>query len=435
MNEESEERPAAMSAPAEAAPAVASEHDPFAALRYPAFRSLMGGTFLITIALMMQRVAIGYELYVLTSDPLALGLLGLAEAVPYMGLALFGGYLADRRSKVGLMQFAGATFTAGAVLLLVCMLPSVRVALGNTLLQGVIYATVFIEGLARGFYHPASASLRPFLIERRHYGSSATWGSFAWQAGAILGPAIGGFVYGAVGLSLTMTAVIALLLANILLIGTIRPSRAAERPESKGDLFESLREGFAYVRSTKIILYAISLDMVSVFFGGVLAILPVYAKDILHGGPEGLGILRAAPAVGATVTMLACAWYPPTRHAWRNLLLAIVGFGLATVAFGVSTTFWFSVAMLALTGAFDSVSVIIRSTVMQTMTADHMRGRVASVNSVFVSASNELGAFESGVAARIMGTVPSVVFGAALTLATAAWVWRRSAELFTVRLR
>jgi MFS family permease len=394
----------------------------------------MGGTFLITIALMMQRVAIGYELYTLTDDPLSLGLLGLAEAVPYMGLALFGGHLADRRSKVGLMQFAALTFVVGAALLLVAMLPSMRALLGTTVLQGVIYATVFIEGVARGFYHPASASLRPFLIERRHYGSSATWGSVAWQAGAILGPAIGGFVYGAVGLSLTLVVVIALLGGNLVLVGLIRPPAAANQKESEADLFESLREGFAYVRRTKIILYAISLDMISVFFGGVLAILPIYAKDILHGGPEGLGILRAAPAVGATVTMLACAWFPPTRHAWRNLLWCVFGFGVATLGFGVSTVFWVSVVLLAATGAFDSVSVIIRSTILQTMTEDRMRGRVASVNSVFVSASNELGAFESGVAARVMGTVPSVIFGAVATLATAAWVWRRAAELFKVRL-
>jgi MFS family permease len=435
MNEESEERPAATGAPHEAAPDVSQGHDPYAALRYPNFRRLMSGTFLITIALMMQRVAIGYELYLLTSDPLALGLLGLAEAVPYMGLALFGGHLADRRSKVGLMQFAALTFVLGATLLLVAMLPSMRATLGTTVLQGVIYATVFIEGVARGFYHPASASLRPFLVERRHYGSGATWGSVAWQAGAIIGPAIGGFVYGAVGLSMTLVAVIVLLLCNLVLVGRIRPPATANQKESEADFFDSLREGFAYVRRTKIILYSISLDMVSVFFGGVLAILPIFAKDILHSGPEGLGILRAAPAVGATVTMLACAWFPPTHHAWRNLLACILGFGVATLAFGLSQLFWLSVVMLAATGAFDSVSVIIRSTILQTMTQDRMRGRVASVNSVFVSASNELGAFESGLAARLIGTVPSVVFGAAATLATAGWVWRRSAELFKVRLR
>ncbi len=409
-------------------------HDAFAALRFPNFRNLLGGTFLITCALQIQRVALGYTLYLITRDPLSLGLLGLAEAVPFMGLALFGGHLADRRDKRRMMQAAGLVFTSGSALLLLASLPSVRPHLADAQFAGLIYLVVFVEGLARGLYSPASSALKPFLVPREHYGNSATWGSMAWQIGAIVGPALGGFVLAAVGLTGTLVTVLILIGLNIGLIGIIDPPDAARRAESTVDLWTSLREGLAYVWRTPIILYSISLDMFSVLFGGVMAILPVFAEDILRVGPEGLGVLRAAPAVGAVATMLICAWLPPTRHAWRNLLWAVLGFGVATLVFGLSTSFWLSILALTATGAFDSISVVIRGTILQSLVEDHMRGRVAAVNSVFISASNELGAFESGVAAKLLGVVPSVVFGACATFATMAYVWRRSAALFKVRL-
>lgn len=409
-------------------------HDAFAALRFPNFRNLMGGTFLITCALQVQRVALGYTLYLLTRDPLSLGLLGLAEAVPFMGLALFGGHMADRRDKRRMMQFAAAVFMTGSAILLVVSLPAMRAMVADPVLVGLIYGVVFVEGLARGLYSPASSSLRPFLVPREHYGSSATWGSMSWQFGAILGPVLGGFIFAAAGLPGTQALVLLLIGANILLIGSIDPPAAARVVVSTGDVWTSLREGLVYVWRTPIILYSISLDMFSMFFGGVIAILPIFAEDILSIGPEGLGMLRAAPAVGGVSTMLICAWLPPTHHAWRNLLWSVFGFGLATLVFGLSTHFWISVIALAVTGAFDSISVVIRGTILQSLTVDHMRGRVASVNSVFVSASNELGAFESGVAARLLGVVPSVVFGAAATFATVGYVWRRSRPLFAIRL-
>lgn len=411
-----------------------TRHDPFAAPRIANFRNLMGGTFLITCALEMQRVALGYTLYLITRDPLSLGLLGLAEAIPFMGLALFGGHWADRRDKQRMMQFAGLVFMSGSALLLAASLPGVRANLSDTMLVGLIYVVVFVEGLARGLYSPASSSLRPFLVPRTHYGNAATWGSMSWQIGAILGPVLGGFAYAALGLPATLGIVLTLIAANILLIGAIRAPAAARQAQGHDDLWRSLREGLAYVWRTPIILYSISLDMFAVFFGGVIALLPIFAEDILRVGPEGLGILRSAPAVGAVTTMLICAWLPPTKHAWRNLLWSVLGFGVATLIFGLSTNFWVSVVALAATGAFDSVSVVIRGTLVQLMTEDHMRGRVASVNSVFVSASNELGAFESGVAAKLLGVVPSVVFGACATFTTVAYVWRRSRPLLAIRL-
>ncbi len=414
--------------------AAVPRHDPYAALRFSNFRNLMGGTFLITCALEMQRVALGYTLYLMTRDPLALGLLGLAEAIPFMGLALFGGHLADRRNKQRMMQLAALVFMSGSTLLMIASLPSLRAQLPQNALVALIYVVVFVEGLARGLYSPAASSLKPFLVPREHYGNSATWSSMSWQAGAILGPALGGFAYAAVGLPGTLVAVLALFVGNIVLVGLIRAPAAALQRETGDDLWRSLREGLAYVWRTPIILYSISIDMFAVLFGGVVAILPIFAEDILKVGPEGLGILRAAPAAGAMLTMLVCAWWPPTRQAWRNLLWAVAGFGAATLVFALSTNIWLSVVALAATGAFDSVSVVIRGTLLQTLTEDHMRGRVASVNSVFVSASNELGALESGVAAKLLGAVPSVVFGAMATFATVAYIWRRSRPLFAIRL-
>jgi hypothetical protein len=245
---------------------------------------------------------------------------------------------------------------------------------------------------------------------------------------------MGGFLYAALGLKGTLLVSLVLIAAAALMIARIRPRGVPPVPENAGNLWASLHEGIAFVRRTPIIFYSISLDLFSVLFGGVVAILPVYAADILKVGPEGLGMLRAAPSIGAMLTLLVCAWLPPTGHAWRNLLLAITGFGLATLVFAVSPYFWLSAAALFATGAFDSVSVIIRSTILQVFPPDHLRGRVQAVNSVFLSCSNELGAFESGLAARVLGTVRSVIWGGAATLAIVSGVAARSAALFPVRL-
>ncbi|MBI2384335.1 MAG: MFS transporter [Gammaproteobacteria bacterium] len=409
-------------------------HDPFAALRYPEFRNLSGATFLITAAILIQEVALGYELYRLTRDPLSLGFIGLAEAIPFMGLALFGGHLADNRERRGLMQGALLAILLGSLALWVLTLPAVRPLLSQAALLAAIYGVIFLLGLARGIYSPAASSLKAFLVPRELYPNSSAWNSSFWQAGAILGPVAAGFLYAGFGLSGTLAVVVGTFALAFLLISTIAPRPVVAKPQEAGGLWASLKEGLDYVFRTKVILYAISLDMFSVLFGGVVAILPVFAEDILRVGPEGLGVLRAAPAVGALLTMLLCAYHPPTRKAWRNLLWAVAGFGVATLLFAVSESFWLSAAMLFATGAFDSVSVIIRQTILQAMPPDHLRGRVVAVNSIFVSSSNELGAFESGLAAKLMGTVPSVLFGGAMTLATVGWIWRRSRELFGARL-
>ncbi len=409
-----------------------SSRDPYAALRYPEFRRLTAATFLLTVAILVQEVVLGYEVYLLTRDPLALGLVGLAEAVPFIALALFGGHLADRLDRLILMRWSLGGILAGSLALAVLMQPAVRASLSTAAQLAAIFSTVFLLGLARGIYSPAASSLKAFLVPRELYPNSSAWISSFWQAGAVAGPALAGYGYAAFGLAGALELTVAALVVTLWLIFGI--ARRPPVPTEHESLWLSLREGLAYVYRTKAILYAISLDMVSVFFGGVLAILPIFAEDILRVGPQGLGVLRAAPSVGALVVMFICAYHPPTERAWRNLLWSVTGFGVATLVFAISPHFLLSVVMLFLTGATDSISVIIRQTLLQALPPDHLRGRVVAVNSIFVTTSNELGAFESGVAARLLGVVPSVIFGGAMTLATVGTIWRRSRELLAARL-
>lgn len=412
-----------------------SRHDPYAALRHPEFVSLIGGAFLLTLAIQVQQIALAYEIYLVTRDPLSLGLIGLAEAIPFISLALFGGHVADRYEKRRILHLSvGVMVLASLVLALVSWTP-LRAQLSQTAWLILVYLMIGLLGFARGFYTPAMSALRAFLIPREIYGNGATWSSTFWQAGAILGPMAGGLIYAGLGLSGTLVIVIGLMLATQAMLFLVRPRPVPVDPQAHEDIWTSLREGLRYVRGTPIIFYALLLDMLTVLFGGVVAILPIFAEDILKVGPEGLGLLRSAPAVGALLTILACAWWPPLERAWRNMLLAVIGFGVATLVFALSSNLWVSVVALFMTGAFDSVSVVVRNTILQVMPPDHLRGRVQAVNSIFISTSNEIGAFESGLAARLMGTVPSVVFGGVVTLAVAARTWQRTRALFSVKLR
>ncbi|MFZ9159691.1 MAG: MFS transporter [Aquirufa sp.] len=406
--------------------------DAYKALQFPEFRAYVTGNTLFTIALLIQEVVLAYEIYKITHNPLALGLIGLAEAVPFISLVLFGGHFADNRDKKKIMQVTLSMIIASSVFLLY----------SSTQLQSAdqdfhiysIYAVIFIIGLSKGFFSPAASSLNPFLVPKEVFANAATWNSSFWQLGSILGPGVAGFLYAYAGLSGSLMTVIALLLGVMFCIFQIENRPVPVKTVQHESIWHSLREGIAYVFKTKIILYSISLDLFSVLFGGVIAILPIFAEDILKVGAEGLGILRAAPSVGAVVTMVTLVYFPPLKHAWRNLILAIAGFGVATLIFGVSTDFWISVVALFFTGAFDSISVVIRQTVLRFYTPDEMRGRVSSVNGVFVSTSNEMGAFESGVAAKFFGTVPSVLLGAGVTLVLVSLVALTSKELFDLKV-
>ncbi|TLV01064.1 MFS transporter [Dyadobacter luticola] len=409
-----------------------SSEDPYAALRYSDFRFFISNTFLFSATILIQEVIVGYELYKMTHDPLALGLIGLAEVVPFIITSLFGGYIADQKNKITIMHLSLAVITLGSVILYVAFQPGIYNSLSQTQHLAVIYGVFALIGFAKGFYSPASSSLKPFLVPRAIYHNSSTWSSSFWQAGSITGPAIAGFMYAYLGLTNTLLCVILSFVVCWILLGMIKTR--PEFPKISQPLLESLKEGFRFVFKTRIVLYAISLDLFSVLFGGVVALLPIFAEDILKVGPEGLGLLRAAPSIGSLLTMFAMAYYPPTHNAWRNMLVAVAGFGLFTIIFALSTNFMLSCAALFATGVCDSVSVIVRQTILLIYPPDEMRGRVAAVNGMFVSSSNELGAFESGVMAKAFGTVPSVAVGGVLTLFVVAWIYLRSKDLFLVRL-
>lgn len=409
-------------------------NDPYAALRYPEFVRLISANSLITAAIMIQEVVIGYELYKMTHDPLSLGFIGLAEALPYISIALFGGHYADRKDKRTIMQISQSVILCCSLALIWFMHPSHRSHFSTTHLLLIVYAILAIIGFAKGFYSPASSSLKAFLTPREAYSNAATWSSTFWQVGAIAGPGIAGFLYAYIGLVNTLWVVVGLFAFSQILLALISKKPIPEISDPQTNVWQSIKEGIKFVYDKKILFYATSLDLAAVLFGGVIAILPVFAEDILKVGAEGLGIMRAAPSVGAVITVFSTAYFAPTRHAWRNMLIAVAGFGLATLVFAISTNFWLSVLMLFLTGAFDAISVVIRQTILQVVPPDHMRGRVIAVNSVFISSSNEIGAFESGVAAKFLGTVPSVLIGGGLTMVIVTWVWLRSKDLFGVKL-
>jgi MFS family permease len=394
-------------------------HDPYAALRVPDYRRLLAVLVLAGLGGEMQAVAIGWELYERTHEPAALGYTGLAQFLPVLLLSLVAGHAADRHSRKTLLLMA----------LALSALASLGLA-ALSLLQGpvpLVYVSLTLAGVARAFSAPARSSLLPQLVPPRLLANAVAWNSSGWQLASISGPALGGLalaVSGRAAVAYLLAASCAL--ACAVLIAPVRPRPFAQ---PAGILFRgSLLDGVRFVWRTELLLAAITLDLFAVLLGGATALLPIYASDILHVGPAGLGWLRSAPALGAVFMALALAHRPPLRRAGRALLWSVAGFGAATIGFGLSRDPWLSFGLLALTGALDNVSVVVRGTLMQVLTPDALRGRVAAVNSVFISSSNELGAFESGMTAEWFGPVASVVGGGAgtiLVVAAAMLRWPR----------
>ncbi|MCA9904949.1 MAG: MFS transporter [Anaerolineae bacterium] len=406
--------------PAES-PALATAHDPYAALRFRDFRLLMAGRFTAQIGEMMVSTAVGWELYERTGDALALGLVGLVQVIPVISLSLIGGYAADRynRKRIALISQ------------LILMALSLALTL-LSLTQGalpLVYVVLALIGVARAFNNPAESALTPQTVPPAYFANAATWNSSVWQFAAILGPALGGLIIGVThsAAAVYFTNVLAgsaLVIALLLIRSPQRDFASRDEPP-----LVALRNGWRFLRDTRIILAAITLDMFAVLLGGAVFLLPVFAKDILHVDATGLGILRAAPSVGALTMALTLAQRPPFTHAGRTLLWAVAGFGVATIVFGLSQNFWLSLAMLALAGVLDMVSVVVRHTLVMLGTPEAMRGRVSAVNSMFIGASNELGGFESGVAAALLGPVGAVVFGGIGTILVVIGVSRWSPEL------
>ncbi len=403
-----------------------SKQDPFLALRFAEFRYYFLINFFVTAGLLIQEVIIGYELYRITHDPLAIGMVGLAEALPFILMSLFGGHYADKLSKKKIMIWSLSFTTFASVVLLVLSFELLKSDHPGDL-KYVIWSVFIFIGLCKAFFFPAVTSIKPYLVPREAYANSSTWGSASWQSAVVIGPGVSGFLYNIFGFSGTLLFVIAIIFLSIMASLGIKDRKPDAMQE--GTMLEKIKDGFSYVKKTKVIFYSISLDMFSVMFGGVVAILPVFAEDILHVGPDGLGILRAAPSVGAVLVLLVLSKFSPMNRAWRNLLWSVTGFGIGTLVFAFSENFILSVAALFLTGAFDSISVVIRATLLQLLVPVNMRGRVNAINGIFLSTSNEVGAFESGLAAKLLGTVPSVVFGGIMTLVVTAWIFIKSRGL------
>jgi MFS family permease len=405
--------------PSAAAPVA---HDPYAALRLPDFRRLLSARVMYIVASQIQGVVVGWQIYELTNNPLALGLIGLAEAIPSITVSLYAGHVADSVPRKQIIVPAMVVLFLCSLSLFLLTKPAGMALFANKqvmafpLYVGMLYVVLFVSGIARGFMGPALFSFMPQLLpDRRVLSNAVTWNSTSWQASAVLGPAIGGLLFAQRGKGFAYGVDAALMLTSLLLFMSIASRPLPAREGERLRLSESVLSGVKFIFANQIVLAALSLDLFAVLFGGAVALLPIFAKDILHTGPDGLGYLRAAPAVGS-VLMAVWLTYSPLRRAGRKLLWAVAGFGLATIGFALSKSFALSLFLLFLTGIFDSVSVIVRSTLIHTYTPEYMKGRVSAVNNIFIGSSNEIGAFESGAAAKLMGTVTSVVFGGLMTL-------------------
>ncbi len=392
-----------------------AKRDPYAALRIKEFNIFLALRFVLVFAWSMQFIVVEWQVYSLTKDPLSLGIIGLMEIIPALGMALFAGHIVDQKEKRNLFLKIISLFSLISLGLFFISGDSITWST-NTILYA-IYAFVFFGGLLISFFGPTIFSLIALIVPKKVYPNAATWSSSTWQMASILGPAVGGFTINWIGIHWSLCIVFILVMVALIL-GTLISKKPVLNPKIGEPVLESLKEGVRFVFSTKAILGALSLDMIAVLFGGAVALLPVFAQDILKVGSEGFGILRAAPAVGAFLTMLITAYIPISRKAGLKLLVAVFGFGISIIVFGLSTIFWVSVVALFFSGVTDGVSMVIRQTILQLKTPDHMRGRVASVNTMFVGSSNELGAFESGLTAKLMGTVTAVVFGGSMTILT-----------------
>ena len=379
-----------------------TRHDPYAALRHRDYRLLLIGRFITSFGNEMLTFAIGWEIWLRTQSAFALGMVGLVQVVPVILLSLPAGHIADQYNRKRIVLIAEIVFA-------ICVLGLgwLSYTEGSVYL---VYALLLGIGIARAFNEPASSTLVPETVPPHLFASAATWNTSVWHFASITGPALAGVLIGffnAVTFIYIFAAFGAVVFVILLTMIQGRKLALAE----KSATWAALKEGFRFMRDTKIILAAITLDMFAVLFGGAVALLPIYATDILKVGAQGMGIMRAAPSVGALIMAVVIAHVPPMKQAGKTLLLAVAGFGIATIIFGISTSFILSVVMLGLLGALDNISVVIRGTLLLTHTPDHMRGRISAVNGIFIGISNELGAFESGVAASLLGPIGAVVFG------------------------
>lgn len=373
----------------------------------------------------MQSVIVGWQIYALSKDVLDLGLIGLTEAIPFIAISLFSGHVADIFSRKKIILIATSCFLIITCFLLYCSIEQTIIVQRFGILP--IFIAIACTGIIRGFLSAAYPSFITQLVPRKLYANASTWNSTIWHIASIVGPSIAGLI---IAINYTTAYTIDLLFIVLAIVSFVFISNHPQpKKEKKESIFQSIQAGIKFVFKNQLILGALSLDLFAVLFGGAVALLPAFADKVLHAGAVELGFLRAAPAVGAVCMAFVIAYKPPTKNAGRNLFISVAAFGLSTVLFGLSTSFFWALFFLFLTGAFDNVSVVIRHTILQLSTPDEMRGRVSAVNGIFIGSSNEIGAFESGASARAFGLKPSIIMGGILTLLVVAITAKLSPEL------
>jgi MFS family permease len=403
-------------------------NDPLGALRISEFRNLMIGRFLFIMGLRMMGTLVGWWIYELTNAPFAIGLIGLAEVIPAVSLALYAGHVIDKSEKRKLLLRGVILYWCCALILLflsmdigTLKLTSLQIAIG-------IYFIVFCTGIIRSFTGPSFGTIIGAVVPKNLLQNATTWSQGIWLSASVLGHAIVGFIIAGFGHTGSLIVVVSLVGIGYGFIAMIK-SKPPHADVVDQKTLESVKEGLRFVFNSKEVLGALSLDLFAVLFGGAVAMIPVFAKDILKVGPIGFGWLNAASDIGAIIIILIITIFPANRGQGKKLLLAVAGFGVCIIVFALSKIFWLSFIMLLLSGILDGFSMIVRGTIVQLKTPDHMRGRVMSVNSMFINSSNELGQFESGVAAKALGVIPSVVFGGAMTLLVVGVTWFKAPAL------
>jgi MFS family permease len=403
-------------------------NDPWGALRISEFRNLMIGRFLFIMGLRMMGTLVGWWIYELTNAPFAIGLIGLAEVIPAVSLALYAGHVIDKSEKRKLLLKGVILYWCCALILLflsmdigALKLTSLQIAIG-------IYFIVFCTGIIRSFTGPSFGTIVGAVVPKNLLQNATTWSQGIWLSASVLGHAIVGFIIAGFGHTGSLIVVVSLVGIGYGFIAMIK-SKPPHADVVDQKTLESVKEGLRFVFNSKEVFGALSLDLFAVLFGGAVAMIPVFAKDILKVGPIGFGWLNAASDIGAIIIILIITVFPANRGQGKKLLLAVAGFGVCIIVFALSKIFWLSFIMLLLSGMLDGFSMIVRGTIVQLKTPDHMRGRVMSVNSMFINSSNELGQFESGVAAKAMGVIPSVVFGGAMTLLVVGVTWFKAPAL------
>jgi MFS family permease len=401
---------------------------PTSVFHIPDFRNLLASIATSTFAGQALAMVVDYQVYDITKDPLAVGILGLVQSIPALSLSLYGGHVADRHERRGILMITLA------ILALSCAVLAVLVALGSPRMTLVsLYAVIFVVGIARAFSGPAISALEAQVVPQSLIVKSSTWFASTWLIASIAGPVLSGHSFAVLGAVTTYGLFAALYAAAWLTVLRLAP-RPVAPPDDDESVWESIATGVSYVARDQVLLGSMALDLFAVLFGGCIAILPVFADKVLHVGPEELGYLRGATYAGALVTMLIATGRPPVRHAGRNLLVACAGFGVSILVFALSKNFYLSLAALFISGVCDGVSVVIRRSIVRLLSPNHLRGRIAAVSLIFIGSSNELGALESGLAASWFGLIPSVLGGGTLTLLVVAVTAALAPKLRQLRL-